>query len=260
MALFRTHVPEPGWHDGRMAHNYFDARIAARYDEDCAVMFDTATLEATVDVLAALAGTRRALELGVGTGRIALPLSHRGVHVHGIDLSEDMVAQLQGKSDADAIEVTIGDFATVTVEGTFGLAYLVFNTITNLTTQDAQVACFQNVARHLEPGGCFVVECYVPELRRLPPGETIHPFDVTATHLGFEEYDFATQVAFSHHYWLEDGTLETFSAPFRYVWPSELDLMARLAGMTLRERWAGWTKAPFTSESRSHVSIWEVAA
>jgi SAM-dependent methyltransferase len=242
-----------------MPNNYFDARIAARYDADCAVMFDAATVEATVDVLATLAGTRRALELGVGTGRIALPLSDRGVRVHGIDLSEEMVAKLQAKPDAHDVEVTIGDFATVSVEGPFGLAYLVFNTITNLTTQEAQVACFQNVARHLEPGGCFVVECYVPELRRLPPGVTIHPFDVTATHLGFEEYDFASQIAFSHHYWLERGTLETFSAPFRYVWPSELDLMARLAGMTLQERWADWTKAPFTSESRSHVSIWRVA-
>jgi SAM-dependent methyltransferase len=248
----------PRWHDGGIPHSYFDARIATRYDADAAVMFDAATVEATVSFLAALAGSRPALELGVGTGRIALPLSARGIRVHGIDLSVPMVEELRAKPGAAAVAVTIGDFATTRVDGAFGLAYLVFNTITNLTTQDEQVACFQNVARHLEPGGCFVIECYIPELRRLPPGETIHAFDVTATHLGFEEYDVATQIAYSHHYWLEHGTLETFSAPFRYVWPSELDLMARLAGMTLRERWASWSRDPFTSESRSHVSVWEL--
>jgi len=241
-----------------MAHNYFGDRIAKRYDADAAVMFDPAVVQGTVDFLAGLAGAGDALELGIGTGRIALPLSERGVRVRGIDLSADMVAKLRSKPGADAIDVTIGDFATTKVEGTFALAYLVFNTITNLTTQDLQVACFGNVARHLEPGGCFVIECYIPELRRLPPGETIHPFDVTPTHLGFEEYDFATQIAYSHHYWLEGATLETFSAPFRYVWPSELDLMARLAGMTLKERWSTWARDPFTSESTSHVSVWEL--
>lgn len=239
-----------------MAHNYFDERIAARYDADATIMFDEVTLASTVAFLTELAGSRPALELGIGTGRVAVPLCARGVRVSGIDLSEAMVARLRAKPGAAGIEVTIGDFATTRVEGSFGLAYLVFNTITNLTSQDDQVACFANVARHLEPGGSFVIECYVPELRRLPPGETIHPFDVTATHLGFEEYDFATQVAFSHHYWLEHDTLETFSAPFRFVWPSELDLMARLAGMTLRGRWANWQRDPFTAESRSHVSVW----
>jgi SAM-dependent methyltransferase len=177
--------------------------------------------------------------------------------VHGIDLSPDMVAQLQAKPGAKDIAVTIGDFATTRVDGSFRVAYLVRNTITNLTTQDEQVECFRNVAAHLEPGGCFVIEVYIPELRRLPPGETIHAFDVTPAHLGFEEYEVATQIAFSHHYWVVDGKLETFSAPFRYVWPSELDLMARLAGMTLRERWSSWQREPFTSESRSHVSVWE---
>ena len=170
-----------------------------------------------------------------------------------------MIAELRRKPGADGIAVTIGDFATTRVDGTFKLAYLARNTITNLTTQDDQVECFRNVAAHLEPGGCFVIEVYVPELRRLPPGETIHAFTVTPAHLGFEEYDIATQIAFSHHYWVEDGQLETFSAPFRYVWPSELDLMARLAGMTLRERWSDWKREPFTSESRSHISVWEKA-
>jgi SAM-dependent methyltransferase len=177
--------------------------------------------------------------------------------VHGIDLSPEMVAQLQAKPGANDIAVTIGDFATTRVDGSFKIAYLVRNTITNLITQDEQVECFRNVAAHLDPGGCFVIEVYIPELRRLPPGETIHAFDVTPTHLGFEEYDVATQIAYSHHYWMIDGRLETFSAPFRYVWPAELDLMARLAGMTLRERWSSWKREPFTSESRSHVSVWE---
>jgi hypothetical protein len=180
--------------------------------------------------------------------------------VHGIDLSPDMVAELRAKPGTDDIGVTIGDFATTRVGGTFKLAYLLRNTIMNLTTHDGQVACFRNVAAHLEPRGCFVIEVGVPGLQRLPPGETVRPFTVTPTHLGFEEYDVAAQIAFSHHYWVVDGRLETLSAPFRYVWPSELDLMARLAGMALRERWSDWSRAPFTSDSRTHVSVWEKTA
>ena len=240
-----------------MLENYFDERIAKGYDAKWAYLAEPGVVDPAVNFLAELAGTGPALELGIGTGRLALPLSRRGVALHGIELSPAMVAQLQAKPGADAIGVTIGDFATTRVGGTFTLAYLVRNTIANLTTQDQQVACFGNVAAHLEPGGCFVIEVYVPELQRLPPGETIHAFAVTPTHLGFEEYDVATQIAYSHHYWVVDGKLETFSAPFRYVWPSELDLMARLAGMTLRERWSSWDREPFTSESRSHVSVWE---
>jgi SAM-dependent methyltransferase len=243
-----------------MTTNHFDEPVAARYDADTVAMFDPELLDPTVSFLADLAGPGPVLELGIGTGRVALPLRARGVEVHGIDLSPEMVAQLHAKPGGADLDVVIGDFVTTTVRGAFMLAYLVFNTITNLTTQDEQVACFGNVARHLAPGGRFVIECYIPELRRLPPGESIHPFDVTATHLGFEEYDLATQIAFSHHYWLEDGTMRTFSAPFRYVWPSELDLMARLAGMTLQERWGSWGRAPFTSESRSHVSVWQTAS
>jgi SAM-dependent methyltransferase len=237
--------------------NYFDERIAKAYDAKWADLAEPAVVDPAVNFLAELAGTGAALELGIGTGRLALPLSRRGVAVHGIELSPPMVAQLQAKPGAETIGVTIGDFATTRVSGTFALAYLVRNTIANLTTQDQQVACFGNVAAHLEPGGCFVIEVYIPELQRLPPGETIHAFTVTPTHLGFEEYDVATQIAYSHHYWMVDGKLETFSAPFRYVWPSELDLMARLAGMTLRERWSSWDREPFTSDSRSHVSVWE---
>ncbi|MGO9558456.1 MAG: class I SAM-dependent DNA methyltransferase [Acidimicrobiales bacterium] len=237
--------------------NYFDEPVAQQYDASSADMFAPAVVDPAVSFLADLAGAGAALELGIGTGRIALPLSQRGVRVHGIELSPDMVAQLRVKPGADDIGVTIGDFATTKVDGTFKLAYLVYNTITNLTTQDEQVECFRNVASHLEPGGSFVIEVYIPELRRVPPGEAIHAFDVTPAHLGFEEYDFATQIAISHHYWVVDGRLETFSAPFRYVWPSELDLMARLAGMSLRERWSNWNREPFTSESRKHISVWE---
>jgi SAM-dependent methyltransferase len=237
--------------------NYFDERIAKAYDAKWANLAEPAVVDPAVNFLAELAGTGAALELGVGTGRLALPLSRRGVRVHGIELSPAMVAQLQAKPGADTIGVTIGDFATTRVGGTFTVAYLVRNTIANLTTQDQQVACFGNVAAHLEPGGRFVIELYIPELQRLPPGETIRAFTGTPNHLGFEEYDVATQIAYSHHYWMVDGKLETFSAPFRYVWPSELDLMARLAGMTLRERWSSWAREPFTSDSRSHVSVWE---
>ena len=236
---------------------YFDERVAARYDESAADMFDPAVVDPVVDFLAALAGDGRALELGIGTGRIALPLAQRGVPVHGIELSRAMAARLRAKPGGDEIGVTIGDFATTTVEGTFSLAYLVFNTIGNLTTQDAQVACFRNVAAHLEPGGCFVIEVGVPELRRLPPGETTRVFDASAEHWGIDEYDVANQGLVSHHFNLVDGRYELVSMPFRYVWPAELDLMAQLAGMALRERWSGWRREPFTSESRKHVSVWE---
>jgi SAM-dependent methyltransferase len=235
--------------------DHFGEPVAARYDETSADMFDPAVVEPVVDFLAELAGEGAALELGIGTGRIALPLAKRGVGVHGIDLSEAMVARLRAKPGAEAIGVTIGDFAATRVEGTFSVAYLVFNTIGNLTTQDEQVACFQNVAAHLEPGGCFVVEVGVPELRRLPPGERFVVFDATPAHFGIDEYDVASQGLVSHHFW--PGRGEYDSLPFRYVWPSELDLMARIAGMRLRERWSGWQREPFTSESTKHVSVWE---
>jgi SAM-dependent methyltransferase len=240
-----------------MPEVYFDERIAAGYDAASAEMFEAAVVDPVVDVLAELAGDGAALELGIGTGRIALPLQARGVPVHGIELSPAMAAKLREKPGAHGIEVTIGDFATTRVDRTFRLAYLVFNTITNLTSQDEQVACFENVAAHLEPGGHFAIEVFVPELRRLPPGETVRAFTVSPRRLGFDEYDTATQILHSHHYAVVDGRLEVFSAPYRYVWPSELDLMARLAGMELRDRWADWSRAPFTSESRSHVSIWQ---
>jgi SAM-dependent methyltransferase len=236
---------------------YFGERVAARYDESSSEMFDPAVVAPVVDLLAGLAGSGRALELGIGTGRIALPLAAKGVTVHGIELSEAMAERLRAKPGAEAIGITIGDFATTTVSGTFSVAYLVFNTIMNLTTQAAQVACFRNVAAHLEPGGCFVIEVGVPGLQRLAPGETFQVFHASETSWGIDEYDVASQGLVSHHLELVDGTVERTSIPFRYAWPAELDLMAELAGMRLRERWSGWQQEPFTSESRSHVSVWE---
>jgi SAM-dependent methyltransferase len=239
---------------------YFDERVAARYDESSSEMFAREAVEPAVDFLAALAGEGRALELGIGTGRIALPLVRRAVEVHGIDLSRAMVARLREKPGGEGIPVAIGDFATTRADGAFSLAYLVFNTINNLTTQEEQVACFRNVAAHLEPGGRFVIEVGLPELRRLPPGETMHVFDASEGHWGIDEYDLVNQGLVSHHFSVVDGAIERVSMPFRYVWPSELDLMAELAGMRLRERWSGWKREPFTDESRKHVSVWETPA
>jgi SAM-dependent methyltransferase len=243
--------------------NHFGEEVAAHYDESAEhdPMFSPEGINPVVDFLVGLAGDGRALELGIGTGRIALPLAERGVPVHGIDLSGAMVARLRAKPGADRIDVTIGDFATTRVDGTFAVAYLVYNTIQNLTTQEAQIACFENVAAHLEPGGCFVIEVGLPDLQRLPFGETIRPFRLTESHLGFDKYDVANQGLISHHYTREaDGRFVYSSGPFRYVWPSELDLMARIAGLTPRERWSGWKREPFTSVSEKLVGVWEKPA
>ena len=229
---------------------YFGEHVAARYDESSADMFDPGVLRPVVDALAGLADGGRALELGIGTGRVALPLARRGVPVHGIDLSRAMVARLRAKPGGDAIGVTIGDFATTRVDGTFSVAYLLFNTIMNLTTQAAQVACFRNVAAHLEPGGRFVIEVMVPDLRKLPAGQNVVPFHVSPTRWAFDAYDVATQTMSSNYVEVVDGRGEYRSIPFRYVWPAELDLMAQLAGLSLRERWADWTREPFGNESR----------
>jgi SAM-dependent methyltransferase len=239
---------------------YFDERVAAQYDESSGEEFDEAVVDQAVDFLHEMVGSGRALELGIGTGRIALPLAQRGVSVHGIDMSNAMVARLRAKPGGEDIGVTIGDFATTRVDGSFSLAYLVYNTIMNLTTQAAQVACFRNVAEHLEPGGCFVIEVMVPDLQRLPRGETFRPFDVSPTRWGIDEYDVVTQGLISHHYDIVDGRVEQVSMPFRYAWPAEYDLMAELAGMGLRERWGGWKREPFTAESEKHVSVWEKPA
>ncbi|WNI17251.1 class I SAM-dependent DNA methyltransferase [Actinacidiphila sp. ITFR-21] len=235
---------------------YFGERVAAAYDASSADMFEPGVVNEAVTVLAGLAGDGRALELGVGTGRLALPLARRGVPVHGIDLSRAMVARLRAKPDGDLVGVTVGDFATTRVEGTFSVAYLVFNTIMNLTTQAAQVACFRNAAAHLAPGGSFVIEVATPDLRRLPPGQNAVPFHTGPTRWAFDLYDVATQSMSSNYIDLADGRGDYRSIPFRYVWPAELDLMAQLAGLHLHTRWSTWTGAPFTSESPGHVSTW----
>lgn len=237
----------------------FGEAVAARYDERHAEMFDPAVVEPAVEFLAELAGEGAALEFAIGTGRIALPLAGRGVEVHGIDLSQAMVAKLREKPGGDRIPVTVGDIATTRVGGGFALVYLVFNSLPNLTSQAEQVACFRNAAAHLRPGGggCFVVEVRVPQLRLLPPGQTFRAFALDERYVGIDDYDPASQQMTSHHYRFDGGRVELRSIPFRYVWPSELDLMAELAGMELRERWADWRREPFSAESSAHVSVWE---
>lgn len=247
---------QPAGHNRVMLEDHFGTEVAHSYDESLAEMFDPAVVEPAVEVLAELAGDGRALEFAIGTGRIALPLAARDVEVWGIELSEAMVAQLRQKPGGRDLPVTIGDMARTRVEGTFRLVYLVFNTIGNLTTQDEQVACFCNAASHLEPGGCFVVEIGVPELRRLPPGERHVVFHADTGSWGIDEYDTSLQRLVSHHFRGEDDDLQHRAIPFRYVWPAELDLMARLAKMDLESRWADWHRRPFGHESTSHVSVW----
>lgn len=239
---------------------YFDEPVAARYDETSSERFQRDEVAATVDLLVGLAAGGRALELAIGTGRIGLPLAARGVEVAGIEMSEAMAARLRAKPGGDAIPVTIGDMATTTVKGPFSLVYLVYNTISNLTTQDGQVACFRNAAAHLAPGGRFLIEVGVPGLRTLQPGERYQLFYGSDDYWGIDEYDVANQGLISHHVENVDGEYRRVSMPFRYAWPAEFDLMARLAGMTLRDRWAGWKREPFTSESKVHVSVWEKLA
>lgn len=241
-----------------MATVMWGKETAEHYDFASAEMFDPAVLVPTVDVLASLAVDGRALEFAVGTGRVALPLSARGVPVSGIELSPDMAAALGGKPGAAAVPVTIGDMTSTRVPGAFSLVYLVFNTITNVTTQDEQIAVFENAAAHLVPGGRFVVEVGVPSIAGLPAGELGRVFDLSPGHAGIDTLDDPVgQIMSSHHWTLVDGRWIQASAPFRYVWPSELDLMARLAGFRLEHRWAGWDKAPFTASSTSQVALYE---
>ncbi len=240
-----------------MATVMWDSETAQTYDATHAAMFAPDLLEPAVDVLAELAAGGQALELAVGTGRVALPLSARGVPVQGIELSPHMAGQLRRKPGAAAVPVTIGDMTSTRVEGTFALVYLVFNTIMNVTPQDEQVAVFANAARHLQPGGRFVVEVVVPQVRRLPVGERGRVFTLEPDHVGIETFDddAVGQVSWSHHWGLVDGRLVRHSAPYRYLWPAEMDLMARLAGLGLEQRWADWSRAPFTSDSVSHIAV-----
>jgi SAM-dependent methyltransferase len=242
-------------------HNdgHFDESVAATYDDDEA-RSDSKVVAPVADLLAELAGNGRVLEFAIGTGRVALPLAQRAVRVEGIELSRPMVERLRAKEGGTQIPVTIGDMSTTRVAGDFSLVYLVFNTINNLTSQEAQVACFQNAAAHLEPGGYFLIEVGVPPLQRLSKGETLLAFDRSDTHWGVDEFDVVTQNFTSHHVRMRGERLERLSIPFRYVWPAELDLMARLAGLRLKERWSGWQREPFTRLSDSHVSVWQKQA
>lgn len=240
-----------------MPEDHFGPEVAASYDDAVAEASDAPNVEAAVSMLAELCGEGRALEFAIGTGRIALPLAARGVAVSGIELSEAMVEQLRRKPGGEDIPVTIGDMATSRVGGSFRLVYLVFNTIGNLTSQAAQVACFANAAAHLERAGWFVVEVGVPELRRLPPGERQVVFHADGDAWGIDEYDTVSQGLVSHHFRQRNGALHHRALPFRYVWPSELDLMAQMADMRLAARWADWHRRPFDHESTSHVSIWQ---
>ena len=245
-----------------MSDGIFDERVAPDYDARSAAMFDQAVLGPTVAFLAELAGDGRVLEFASGTGRVALPLHAAGVDVHGIELSRAMLAQMQTKAGADGVPVTVGDMATTRVDGEFSLVYLVYNTIGNLLSQAEQVACFRNAAAHLQHGGSFVVEMWVPELRRLLPGERFVISDFGDGHVEVDEYDVVTQGLISHHYWpggpvpASGFAAEFETTPQRYVWPSELDLMAQLAGLEVAERWSTWDRDPFTAESPSHVSVW----
>jgi SAM-dependent methyltransferase len=236
---------------------YFGERVAARYDDASWSMFDPEVIGPTVDLLAELAGDGAALEFAIGTGRIALPLAERGVRVVGIDSSEAMLARLRDKPGAASIEAQAGDMATTHVDGEFSLVYLVFNTIFNLTSQDGQVACFRNAAAHLQPGGRFVIEARVPELQRLPLGQTVLPWRADPEGMSYYVYDVVTQRLSGQHYHFTEGQVEASPTEMRYAWPAELDLMARLAGMRLQDRWGGWKREPFTALSPAHVSVYE---
>jgi len=246
-------------HNVSRSEGFFGEDVASFYDERSAAMFDPAVVTPVVELLAGLAGGGAALEFAIGTGRIALPLAERGVRVHGIDNSEAMVARLRAKPGGEDVDVTIGDFATTRVDRRFSVVYLVFNTIFNLVTQDAQVACFENAAAHLDSGGRFVIESGVPGLQSLPLGQTIIPFRADPEGMSFDVYDVVTQRFSSQHFVFEDGLVRAFPVEFRYAWPAEFDLMARLAGLTLENRWAGWQREPFTSVSAAHVSVYAKA-
>ncbi|MDA8061274.1 MAG: class I SAM-dependent methyltransferase [Actinomycetota bacterium] len=258
-------VPAPGRADPALgtrqdvgvSEDHFGEEVAAVYDADHEDMFAPEVVGPAVELLAGLAGGGEALELAIGTGRLAIPLAARGIPVSGIDLSAAMVERLVAKPGGERIAVTLGDMTTTRAPGRFALVYLVFNTIGNLTGQDEQVACFANAAAHLEPGGRFVVEVGVPDLRRLPPGEDARVFAHAPGYVGYDRYvDLVGQLAVSHHFVAGSAGLRESATPFRYVWPSELDLMARLAGLDLEDRWSDWQRSPFGAESRSHVSVW----
>ena len=235
----------------------FDALVAPRYDATLGAQGTAEMIEPIVDFLVDQARGGRVLEFAVGTGRIALPLAARGVEVHGIDLSRAMLVELRRKAGGEALPVVVGDMATTQVPSSFSLVYLVYNTIANLLTQAEQVECFRNAARHLLPGGRFVIEVFVPELNRLPRGERYVPFGVSQNHFGIDEYDVVNQRLTSRHIWVDGDRAVKFDTPMRYAFPGEYDLMAQLAGMRLVERWGDWHRTQFTGESTAHVSVGE---
>lgn len=239
---------------------HLDPVVAANYDAQVPERFEPALLDAAVAVLSDLANGGDVVEFAVGTGRVALPLAAVGVSVSGLDASQPMLDQMAKKPGADQIPVTLGDMTTTRITDDAALVYLVFNTIGNLRTQALQVECFRNAAAHLAPGGRFLIQNMVPKLASLPPGETIRANEITDRHLGFDEFiDRVNQILVSHHYFIDGDDIRTLSGAFRYVWPSELDLMAQLAGMALEHRWADWSRAPFTGDSPAHVSVWRKA-
>jgi SAM-dependent methyltransferase len=244
---------------GMRQDELWDADAAGRYDTPGAGMFAPEVLGPTVARLAGLAGHGRALEFAIGTGRVAVPLAEAGVDVTGIELSGAMLDQLRTKVDDATIPVILGDMATATAPGPYTLVYLVFNTIANLLTQAEQVACFRNAARHLTPGGRFVIELWVPDLRRLPPGSAAMVFTSEPGYIGLDTYDVLNQHVVSHHFRFDETRqARLYRTPHRYIWPAELDLMAQLAGFALESRHADWTGAEFTAESRSHVSVYRL--
>ncbi len=237
----------------------WDAEAAKSYDTPGTSMFDPALLGRTTARLAALAEGGRALEFALGTGRVAIPLHQRGVPVTGIELSEAMVAEFRAKPDAAEIPVVVGDMTSTVVPGPFSLVYLVYNTISNVLTQAAQVEVFRNAARHLTPSGRFVVELWVPDLRRLPPGREATVFTSAPGYIGLDTVDPLNQIVVSHHFRFGEGREATlFRSPHRYIWPAELDLMAQLAGFALESRHADWAGSAFTAESTSHVSVYRL--
>jgi len=248
--------------DDDPADGWFPESVAADYDAPGGQNAPE-TIAPMLDVLEDLADGGPVLELAVGTGRVAAPLAARGVAVSGIELSRAMASRISAKPGGDKVEVTIGDMTTARVAGQFSLAYLVFNTISNVTTQDGQVNVFRNAAAHLRRGGLFLIEVGVPDLRRLPPGQDTVPFAVApgregGGYLGFDQYDVVTQQFTSNHVTVSpDGKGQFRRIPFRYAWPAEMDLMARIAGLTLKHRWAGWDRSEFTADSTTHVSVWQ---
>ncbi len=237
----------------------WDGDAAQSYDTPGTGMFAPQVLGPVVDRLAELAVGGRVLEFAIGTGRVAVPLVQRGVAVAGIELSRPMVERLRTKVDAATVPVVLGDMATARVPGQYALVYLVFNTISSLLTQDEQVACFRNAARHLQAGGRFVIELGVPALRRLAPGEQATAFHSEPGYIGVDTYNVLYQHLVSHHFRFGEGKeAQVFRSPHRYIWPAELDLMGELAGFELESRHADWTGAEFTAESGSHVSVYRM--